>query len=189
MKKPHSRFALWLSLLAGFCVPAIGSEKLDIRHYPVSGKDLPALRDSLKDKAPGGKDGQGFHALTEWSVGWNFNYSRERNVCRIKNIDTRITAMMTLPAWEDKAIASDDDQREWERYSQALREHEDGHYLMATSVASDIQLQLAKLSTPDCDTLAAEFNARAQAILDAYRLKEIAYDHDTGHGQSQGAIL
>lgn len=189
MKHPHHRFTLFVSMLVGLCAAATASEKLEIRHYPVSGKDLPALRDSLREHGPAGKDGQSFHALTEWNVEWSFSYSWERNTCRIKNIDTRIKASMILPQWQDKAVASEQDQRQWERYSEALRQHEDGHYLMATSVASDIREQLARLSAPACDTLEAEFNARAQSMVNDYLLKELAYDRETDHGLSQGAIL
>jgi predicted secreted Zn-dependent protease len=68
--------------------------------------------------------------------------------------------------------------------------HEHGHRDIAEAAANDLARTLEALpGHPSCDALAAAARNAASTLLARHAQTQIAYDRETGHGATQGAVL
>lgn len=179
--------ALALALIA---LDAGAAQNLTITYYDVQGGNLQELRASLNARGPVGKDGARHHGHVDWHVGWNYDYAPRGVGCRIGNLRVDVKATMLLPRWTGVDTAPASLQEEWERYSQALRVHEDGHAAHADQAAEEIQRRFAAVGGGmRCTQLGEELNRIGQAVLDDYAARDKQYDETTEHGATQGARL
>jgi predicted secreted Zn-dependent protease len=93
-------------------------------------------------------------------------------------IDTRIT----LPNWTDRDAASSAEQAEWDRFLQALTEHENGHIHILVTQFTDIDTQMVGKSEHDAkDVFDGAVTQLQQATND--------YDSSTDHGRLTGTVV
>lgn len=179
--------AIWLFTL--FFWGQVGaSESLNIEFYEVHGESRDELRRSLEENGPIGESGDRYHGYTKWNIGWNFKLTPSGRQCRITDLTTKLEVTMTLPRWNKPDNAPKDLAQEWDRYSTALRQHEDGHQNMGISAAEEIKQRLSGLTgTGGCQKLAEDMNSKANAVIAEFNAKELAYDATTEHGATQGA--
>ncbi|MEZ0472981.1 DUF922 domain-containing Zn-dependent protease [Luteimonas salinilitoris] len=164
------------------------SEPLNVEFYEVRGNNARDLRKELGDHGPVGDDGSRHHGYTKWHVDWTFQLIPSGKLCAIGSVETKLEVTMTLPKWNKPEGLLEDLTREWERYSTALRLHEDGHYNIAVSAAQEIERRLSGLTgTAGCKTLAEDINSKARAVIEEFRAKDLGYDVATEHGATQGA--
>jgi len=164
------------------------SESLEIEYYEVHGNSAQEVREWMNRNGPVGKDGRRFHGYTKWHVRWNFRYRPRGASCEVTSVETSLDVIMTLPRWTRPAGAPAELEREWERYSAALRAHEDGHAGLGAAAAGEIQRRLSEMSgTSGCQALADDMNRTGRAILEEAKAREREYDATTGHGATQGA--
>lgn len=166
-------------------------EDFAIRHYDVDARTGHSLKDAFAASSPitaTGASGRRFHGYTDWHIKWNWRHRSEADGrCRITSVNVALTGSILLPRLSGGTSVR---QAAFDRYLTALREHEDGHRRIAQEAARDIERALLMLPEySDCRQLEAEANARARARLDAHLEREKAYDRDTGHGRTQGAVL
>lgn len=182
-----------LALALALCVAApaaVAAPGLQVDYYDVEGDDIHALRRALAERGPVGDDGVRYHGYTRWQVGWSYRLAHRGPRCVLQSHAIRVEGRMTLPRWEPPPGAAEGLVREWEAYSAALREHEDGHYAIGTAAAAGSRRRLGELrGTVGCEALEQAIGETAEAVLDEFRARERAYDRDTGHGASQGARL
>jgi predicted secreted Zn-dependent protease len=77
--------------------------------------------------------------------------------------------------------------QKWQRYSAALRTHEDGHYAHGVEAAAEIQsLGQSLRAQNDCSAMAKDFDDQAASIIEKYRAADAAYDAETRRGRTQG---
>lgn len=164
------------------------AEPLRIAFYDVQGTSAREILKSLNDRGPVGKDGVRYHAYTSWHVRWTYRFASKGKLCEIQSLETEPSGVMTLPKWDNADRASTNLRQEWQRYSAALRVHEDGHYKLGVSAAKDIKQRLSRLtSAAGCKALQEEIDSKASAVIAEFLAKELEYDATSKHGSTQGA--
>lgn len=160
-----------------------------IVYYDVTGDSAGSLRDDLNSKGPL-DHGQRFDALTTWHVTWKYLYVPVGTGCKFTQMSTSLDGTIELPRWEHTGFVPGPLRRDWKRYLAALRVHEDGHYAHGVAARNEIQaLGQSFQIAGSCTTIAKAFNDEATSIMDKYGAMDLKYDHDTGHGKTQGAIF
>jgi predicted secreted Zn-dependent protease len=117
-------------------------------------------------------------ARTEWSA--HYACITERG--RLVSTTVTATIRITMPRWNGFASASAAEQREWRRFVDALRDHEQGHLDLVVRHLSDVDQRLIGRTTANAESAWR----RALAALDA-ATKE--YDRETDHGRRQGTSI
>ena len=116
-----------------------------------------------------------------------------------------MTTSVDLPNWVNEASATTNAQAEWNRWLAAAGVHENGHVqiandfkqnntgtytaqLLATTVtgSGDTQAAATADAIAKLDDEGNSIGEEASGELDAI---EVQYDIDTGHGETQGAVL
>lgn len=181
---------------AGLCLAGLlawtgiaASESPAIHYYDVHGDTLADAVQWMDLHGPSGADGRRFHGYTEWRLVWRYRYRPDRSGCAVDSVETELDVTMQLPRWHMPHDAPGAAVHEWERYSAALRAHEDGHAGIGAAAADALKRQLEALRSTTCPALVAEVERVGTAILEQYRARELEYDASTGHGATQGARL
>jgi predicted secreted Zn-dependent protease len=108
-------------------------------------------------------------------------------VCRADNAAVDLDVTMSLPSWVPPAGVATQLIATWDRFSEVLREHEDGHHRIAISAAREVRRKLrARTRAATCAMLKARLNDTANAVLAEYRERQQDYDRDTDYGRAQG---
>ncbi|MES2820504.1 MAG: DUF922 domain-containing protein [Pseudomonadota bacterium] len=184
IKAPHV-----VVLLLALASPALAevNEQLDYEYYAADADAYETVREALAAATPIRSGGKIFHGYTRWHINWRFRWKQADGECYITRVDTRLTSTITLPELEGGTAK----QREaFDRYLEALEEHELGHYAFGQEAAETIDAEMADMDAlRSCKALEAAANELAQGILADYVKDEKRYDIDTDHGRTQGARL
>lgn len=175
----------WLAI-----TPPLGAEvneRLAYADYTVPADPL-SLADALNTASPHRQDGQIHHAYTTWYVRWRFRWREGADGrCRITGVTTELSGTISLPRLVGADAAQ---QARFERYLEALREHELGHYANGREAALAIDAGIQALpAMPNCKTLASTANALGYRTVNEHKARDAQYDASTGHGRTQGAWL
>jgi predicted secreted Zn-dependent protease len=166
------------------------ADDAEIVYYDVVGNSARELRDQMNTKGPLGEGGKRVDGHTDWHVAWSYQYAPAADGCKFTELGITVTATITLPRWAAGDNASNALVKKWQSYIAALRLHEDGHYSHGVRAAEEIKSLGQTLRTSDaCSTFAKRFDEQAASILEKYKVADAAYDADTKHGQTQGAIF
>lgn len=112
----------------------------DVEYCDITGQDIQQLREELDAKGPRNLVGRRFHGLTEWTVGWSYNFaSTGKDHCALTGLEANLELKVVLPRWQSPQRASPRLLQEWERYSAALLAHEEGHVSIAREAREEIQ--------------------------------------------------
>ena len=179
-----------LLLASSMAANAFADEQPRIEYYPIEGSSASQLQFAMAARGPAGDDGRRFHGYTRWFVRWKYNTTRQGKSCQVTSVDVQTSGTITLPQWTNEGAARPALRERWQRYIAALRRHEEGHYRFAVEAAAQIRESLSGMKSGlGCGDLQQRANARGQAILEAQRRSERAYDQATGHGRTQGVTL
>jgi len=97
----------------------------------------------------------------------------------LTRVDLTVTLSLGMPEWTQRDGRPQAEKDEWDRFYAALLEHEEGHLAIFRREA-DAAYEALEESTPgDINNELDRQKARIQQLSDAY-------DHRTGHGQTQG---
>jgi predicted secreted Zn-dependent protease len=186
--------------------------------YSVPGENLKDILAYMKRKGPlDTNDNKRVAALTETRVhvdtaGAKFEPDGDPEStddggkkvrAKFKKLEVEVTASVTFPKLKSPSKLSKAARKEWDRYLKCLGDHEKRHLVM---VVSDITALVAELSAlrgegsgPDLASAAkaathdlfGKLNARCGGTLLEDRQRKIHehYDHSTGHGAREGAVL
>lgn len=166
------------------------SGPLVVEYYDVFGTSSRELRKDLDLKRPSNRYGERFDGITRWQVNWSYDFSGDGKSCQVQVIKAVLKASMELPRWVPSADTSQRLVSEWEQYSTALRQHEDGHYALAVEAAAELERRLAqRRGTSGCDALSRQVDKAADGVLGEYAIKQAEYDLLTDHGATQGALF
>ncbi len=170
--------------------PAEPAVKVDTRHYDIHGDSAAELRQQMSRLGPPDRDGRRYDAYTKWYVAWHFTYREVGGSCRIERVTTSVDVTYTLPRWRAPRTATPELRAHWDRYLAALQAHEHGHRDFGVHSAREVEQQLQSLPAHgSCRELEAAANAAGHRVLDKFRARELAYDRDTRHGATQGAVF
>jgi predicted secreted Zn-dependent protease len=160
----------------------------ETEYYPVEGSSLRALLTSLRERGP--SDGHGtWAANTAWVFRWSYKPVSGAE-CRVGSASVELALTYTYPQWTAPVDASPAVVAAWEGYLARVELHEHGHRDIAEAAAADLVKALEALpAQSSCDALAATARSTAGQILTRHADDQRAYDLETGHGATQGAVL
>lgn len=160
---------------------------IDVNTYPVVGNSPDALLASLRTSGPK-SEGDDFFGLTETQMAYRYWKEAGEDGCRLEQVRVDLNVVITLPRWDAPRQAPYELRRDWTRFDQSLRRHEDGHREIAEWGAREIYHALRNLRTSTCETIDAAAQRTAQRLRDLGERRQASYDHQTGHGRTQNAV-
>jgi predicted secreted Zn-dependent protease len=180
--------ALALGILAA---PALADrDSFRIDYYTVTGSTVEELRRELNARGPIGESGHRSEGNTRSQMRWSYDFVVRNGICITTQTSLDVEIRMTLPRWEHPDYLNYVLTGHWDRYSKALRKHEDGHRYRAEATAREIRRVLAaEPGEKDCQALQRRLDAKAGALLASLRLAQARYDSDTDNGAKQGVWL
>ena len=162
----------------------------DTRYYDVTGETPAEIWQEMKAHGPVGKDGVRYNGNTKWSVRWRYPYARSAEGCATGPVAVRLSVVYTLPRWDRPRGASTELESQWERFIEALDEHEQGHAEFGRQAAREIKQALEAIpARSSCESLSRIANATGAEILELTRPQEREYDRRTNHGATQGTAF
>ncbi len=176
-----------LAVLALVSLPARGEEVFRVEYFDISGSSAQEWRADLNRLGPAADNGVRGDAYTRWRIAWKFDLTERGKVCIAGNFAVDLTVTMILPRWTPPAGVSADLVALWDRYSTALRNHEDGHHRIATAAADEIMRRLRATARGEgCKALENQLKALVDEALAEYRVTQSDYDRETDSGRAQG---
>lgn len=159
----------------------------EVKYYSISGSNTQELKSAMKQLGPVDKEDKHWNGYTDWHVDWSYSYVTTDQGCTTGPVKTKVDITMRLPQWDNP---TENLRNEWQRYSNALRGHENGHKDIAIQAAQHIASELANLPpSSSCEELEKVADAEGNKMLDETRDQQKDYDATTNHGATQGARL
>ena len=171
--------------------PEVKVEESVIRHYDISGATLAELNMAARRAGPVSQaTGARVWGMCTWQITWQYSTTGGPGKCAIDQFSIKLSSILDLPRWTNRDVASGALNAEWERFSAALRQHEDGHKDNGVRAANDLAGRLRSLPPEKaCTDLDTKIRALGERLMAEYRLLDQSYDRATGHGTTQGAQL
>lgn len=197
MTKTRSSFnplqlRFWVSV-AILTMPQYALAKPEVKetreYFTVSGQTSTELYQSIRRNTPFRKGDKHFHAQTQWKVSWNYQWRSSENRCSVTSIATQVEVTIILPQLAPDAELSEAVETQWNRYLQALTDHELQHKAHGVAAAEEIEDTLSTLSNIDCFKLRSIAERKARDITEKYIDKDKAFDLATDHGAKDGIRL
>lgn len=173
----------------------VASRKLRIdekyNFYDIKGTSIAELKQQMKLGGVKWNDGKVYAALTTWDIQYDYEIIEKNGSYSIQSVTTDISVVYMLPNRVTAAVdAPDILAGEWGKFMDHLKEHEYGHKDISVKTAAEINEALASMGSASSK---ADLDKRAKLLVEAKfkQLKklQIAYDDETQHGITQGAIL
>ncbi len=162
---------------------------LTVTTYDVHGATAEAIADGMKRNGPL-DHGHRVDGYTLWRIATSYGWRFDSRQCALTRFDATLTVEMTLPRWVPSGHPPAALQQRWERFSAALRTHEDGHAAIGRDARKQI-LERARALAPaaDCKALVQHIDDLVDEVMKSHRQMDADYDDRTNHGQSQGAVF
>ncbi len=170
--------------------PAGISSDVSEQTYTVYGDTARSLGDNLKRCAPFSSSGDG-HAYTAYRINWTFTpQPLTAETCTITDVKVGSRIVYHYPNWANSGSATDNLVSQWTVYMERLREHETGHGNYVEASANNILGILNSLPVAlNCDEATVNATNAALRELDRLKANHKAYDQETQHGATQGALF
>lgn len=157
-------------------------------YYDVDGTSLPELRRQMQNGGTKWNDGRIYSALTSWDINYSYDVACVNGRYSVKSVTTKVDIVYHLPrmrACTDPQLAS-----LWSKYLERLQLHEFGHKDLAIRAASEVNEIFAALpSYGSEEELTLEVMRRTTDKFKELKEIQVEYDHETRHGETQGAVL
>lgn len=177
------------SLLLTSSAPIV-EERLE--YYDVFGSSARELRASAFANAPRvlyEGTWQEAGGTTSWVVTYQATFSVERR-CTLRLFQTSVKIRTVMPRWRGGRVEGTRLADQWDRYLQAVSEHERGHAANGLGAAESIHQSVPTLGpAATCEELKQAIDAQAASIIAAYRQADLEYDRRTNRGQAQGTTF
>lgn len=172
--------------------PEVSSE-LKVReryeYYDVDGANVCDLQKQIQQHGTKWNDGKTYAAVTTWDLRYSYDVANQDGKASVKSVNTDVDIIYHLPR-RNCPGSSLDMMQLWDRYLVNLKRHEFGHKDLTVKIAGELNETLASLQG---FTTQAELDQEAKRVTDEklQQLKEVQveYDEETGHGETQGAVL
>jgi predicted secreted Zn-dependent protease len=160
-----------------------------VEYYDIGGASVTALWQNISARGPRMNAGA-WAGHARWDVHWTYEWREAPEGCLIENAGTELAIIYTLPRWLGRDMADDDLREKWDRFSMALRAHEEGHGTNGRRAALRINAALRGLQPRDtCEALISAADDTARRIIDEEAGNDRLYDESTRHGLMQGVVL
>jgi predicted secreted Zn-dependent protease len=166
-------------------------ENVQAEQYIVGGDTAAAVRANLNRAGPYSPvDDRTYDAITRWGIQWSFRYDDVPGVCSLQSATIEMVAVTTVPRLSPSSHLDAGTMSRWQGYLDALELHESGHLEGVRQGVRALQAAMDDASAmTTCSELGVYLNALAEAYQQALRDADVAYDADTAHGRSQGAVF
>lgn len=155
--------------------------------YAVDGDSARAIRESInakREEALG--DGMHFDGYTKWRVDWNFRYRQRGRLCVTEAVKVPVHVIIQVPSLTAKP-RSDALNAKWQRYREALMQHEQKHADIAVAAGTAVLAALSDPAPEPCDSIYKSRSEAAQKIVADAAIAEREMDVATSHGVKDGA--
>lgn len=156
-------------------------------YYDIEGRSWSDLAAALRARGPRAH-GRQFFGLTEWEMSVEYRPTEGGAGCAIDDLTIEVSVTTHLPRWSRAVAAPTSLRRAWNRFVAALGQHEQGHRALAERAAETVSRRLLAASASTCDRLDAEARREVATVMEEYEARQLAYDADTEHGRTQGAV-
>jgi predicted secreted Zn-dependent protease len=168
-------------------MPLAAAAGPSVEYYTIQGSTARELRAEMNRLGPTSEAGVRNDGYTHWDIQWRYDYDRTAGGCTAGNFRVTLEVRITMPRWNPPAGAPRELIARWQRFEQALRVHEDGHYDLAVAAADEVRRVLqANRDGLECRRLEEGLNAAGAAVLAELKLRQARYDRDTDSGRKQG---
>lgn len=144
-----------------------GTESVE---YDVHGRTLEDVAAVIAEMAEAGR--------AEWFPHYGYDHDGHTITSAAVTVATRVT----LPRWNERDSASPGEQREWDRFREALAAHEQGHFNLVWQHLGAVDEHLVGRSP---DNAAAAW----RHVLAELDVASDAYDASTDHGRTSGTVI
>jgi len=157
--------------------------------YDISGSTIDEWRRQMKQNGTRWNDGKVYAALATWDIRYRYQVSDRDDSYSVKSVKTDVEITYNFPRLvyygaDAELVAL------WGKYLASLKQHEFGHKDLAVKTAGEINEVLAALdSFSSKSKLHQEAGRQADEKLQRLKSVQVAYDDETRHGETQGAIL
>ncbi|QWV93970.1 DUF922 domain-containing Zn-dependent protease [Geomonas oryzisoli] len=159
------------------------------RFYDITGKTLDDLVEQIRVNGTRWNDGKVYSAMTNWDIHFKYDVTCQNGRYSVKSAATRVDIVYNMPRL-DLATCAPELAGCWSNYLTHLQRHEFGHKDLAVKTASEVNEMFGTLpSFASEEELAAEISKRTEEKFRKLKETQIEYDHDTRHGETQGAVL
>lgn len=178
-----------IAALSGVCP---GDEILRVAaqqvYYPVEGATAAQLVSQIQQRGPLWRDGNRYEAMHTWKMHRTFGVSEQGDRCVLSQPKIIVETRITLPQWQPPRTASVNLVSSWNKYTTALKTHEDGHQAISLAAGREVERILSSFpSYPTCAELRLAAKAAVSAVLEHTSQAQQDYDRKTQHGLVQGA--
>jgi predicted secreted Zn-dependent protease len=158
------------------------------QYYDVDGSTVRDLQKQIGENGTKWNDGRTYAAVTSWDIHYNYDVTDKDGKCSIKSVKTDVDIVYHLPRRVSRK--NGELTAKWDDYITHVKKHEYGHKDLAVKAAGEINETLASLPCFSSDAaLEQEAKRRINEKMDQLKEVQIGYDHDTRHGETQGAVL
>jgi predicted secreted Zn-dependent protease len=160
-------------------------------YYPVNGSTVAALQEQMNEFGPLSElEQRHYIADVTWHVRWTYDYAMTDRGCAVTAAEGDVEITFRLPWWNVPSGTSGSVVAAWNQFLGALQVHENGHMAHGVAAANKVIQTLKTLPAyASCQELVTTANAATREIIQFYNQQDIAYDHVTQHGLTQGAIF
>lgn len=170
-------------------VPELAVSRTDTT-FPVSGSSKEELMASIRDYASANWSDSQAAAMTSVSIGAELQCQEYADGGALTRANVKLAMIVYLPEWPGAAKSAPSMQRAWTRLVRALGVHENGHVDIAKKHATALRDELKTLPIqPSCDAMLELASDHVKAANDRQAKAQSAYDDETRHGVTQGAVL
>jgi predicted secreted Zn-dependent protease len=181
---------IWCACLLGFPMAAAAKDSFRIEYFDLHGSTARELRADLSRVGPVGETGVRGDGYTEYRIAWRFSMTLKDGMCSAQDVEVDLDVTMQLPRWDPPSGVSADLRQTWDRFSDDLRKHENGHHKIARSAAKAVKRRLKRQDgAASCEALKSRMNAAATDVLREYRARQQEYDLETDYGRAKGTKL
>lgn len=160
------------------------------KYYWIYPKNKRDLGNALDKQSPIIFNGKKYRGYTQWQVNWRYRWWETANSCQITSAQTTLTVTYTLPQIAKNHPVDRETQQTFNRYGQALYQHEQNHKNSGLYAAREIEKTLLNLPAfPLCSQLETRANQLGQRVIEKYRQRDREYDRQTDHGRREGVLL
>ena len=159
----------------------------EILYYDVDGATVAELGASLRERSPSTERPK-FFGVTEWEVNAEYRWVERATGCTIEDAVVRLVVRTHLPRWRPRGVVDLHLHRAWKEFARNLDTHEAQHRRLIGEAGESLRWRLVSLREPSCRTMKAAADRVIAAVLWEGTTRNEAYDRETEHGRTQGAI-
>ena len=158
-------------------------------YYDIIGNNIDELQKQMNKNGTRWHDGIVYTGLTSWKIDYVYDITSKNGRYAVKSASTKVDIVYRMPRMR-LAVPDLELTALWNGYQERLQHHEFGHKDLAVKAASEVNEILATMpSYGSADELAQEVTRRAEEKFKRLKQIQVAYDHETRHGETQGAVL